>query len=226
MEGIKKGLGLTSKDEIKLPEGGGVTISGPSIGDEIPLEAWADGYRMTLIWMLDLYAWAMRARAINEDGDPEGILLIDELEQHLHPSMQTFFLRRIGELFPRMQLIATTHSPLAVLGVSSKSELIVLKRYANNVRAERSIPDFTGYSVEDIIKAVELFASPTYSESIENMRREYDELAEKPKRTPRESKKWQDLSRQLSNARLLTPEDGPVTEALSNLRKELGLSEQ
>ena len=179
---------------------------------------------MTLTWVLDLYAWAMRARAINDDGDAEGILLVDELEQHLHPSMQTFVLRRLGELFPRMQLIATTHSPLAVLGVSTKSELIVLKRHGVYVQDERSIPNFTGYSVEDVIRATELFSSPTYSESIESMRQEYEVLTAKPTRTARENRRWEDLSRQLSNARLSAPDDGPVTEALNNLRRDLGLS--
>lgn len=228
LENIKIALGLTPDDDIDLPRGGGVTVSGPTIGAPIPLEAWADGYRMTLTWMLDLYAWAMRAEKINEQGEAEGILLVDELEQHLHPSMQTFILQRLRKLFPKMQLIATTHSPLVVLGSSSKSELIVLRRRENIVEVVWSIPDFTKYSAEDVIVAAELFEGFAYSPEIEKIRQDYEELAKKPlsSRTVGENRKWRALSRQLSNARLSTPDQGPVAEAITKLRRELGLPEE
>lgn len=227
-ENIKKALGLTPEDKIDLPRGGGVTVSGPTIGGPFPLEALADGYRMTLIWVLDLYAWAMRASKINRRGEAEGILLVDELEQHLHPSMQTFVLRRIKDLFPKMQLIATTHSPLVVLGAASKSELVALKRQGTQVDVEAEIPDFTGYSAEDVIVATELFGSNAYSPEIEADRIEYESIAKKPveERTAKENRRWRALSRQLSNVRLNAPDAGPPSELIVELRRELGLPDK
>jgi hypothetical protein len=60
LQGIKRTLGLTEEDEVSIPRGGGIEISGPTVGKAIRFEAWADGYRMTFSWLLDLYAWAMR----------------------------------------------------------------------------------------------------------------------------------------------------------------------
>ncbi len=82
--------------------------------------------------------------------------------------------------------------------------------------------------MEDILVAIEMFGSTVYSPAIEDKRKEYEALAAKPMplRTARERKRWRDLSRQLSDARLLAPDDGPVTKAITNLRKELGLPEQ
>jgi predicted ATP-binding protein involved in virulence len=46
-----------------------------------------------------------------------GLLLIDEAENHLHPRWQKRFLRDVLEIFPNLQIIATTHSPFIVASV-------------------------------------------------------------------------------------------------------------
>ena len=52
-------------------------------------------------WILDLYAWAMRANRVTKAGGIHGVLLVDEVEQHLHPSMQTTLLARLREIVSR-----------------------------------------------------------------------------------------------------------------------------
>lgn len=47
----------------------------------------------------------------------KGIVVIDEIELHLHPSMQADVLPKLIELFPKVQFIITTHSPLFLLGM-------------------------------------------------------------------------------------------------------------
>lgn len=46
-----------------------------------------------------------------------GIVVIDEIELHLHPSMQAEILPKLIKLFPKVQFIITTHSPLFLLGM-------------------------------------------------------------------------------------------------------------
>src|SRR6185295_11194231 len=159
--GLKRALGLAEKDEIAPRPGGGVVVSGPTVGGTIPLETWADGYRLTFSWMLDLYAWAMQAGTIDEEGHVRGILLIDEIEQHLHPSMQAEILPRLSELFPKMQIFATTHSPLVALDAKPE-ELVVLKREGDQVVAVEDVPDFAGYSVEDMLADPRIFDSEVF----------------------------------------------------------------
>src|SRR5207244_1427083 len=74
----------------------GVVVSGPVFGNNIPLDAIADGYKGTFTWLCDLVAWAMLAERIDEkNGDIKGILLIDEIEQHIHPSWQAELIKSI-----------------------------------------------------------------------------------------------------------------------------------
>src|SRR5262249_55933403 len=81
--GIKRVLDLGPEDEIELPVGGGVQLVGPELGHGVPLDGWADGYRLTFLWLLDFYGRAMRADRIDSGGLVRGILLIDEVDQHL-----------------------------------------------------------------------------------------------------------------------------------------------
>jgi putative AbiEii toxin of type IV toxin-antitoxin system len=177
---IQRALGLKEADQIRLPAGGGIEISGPSVGQTIPVEAWADGYRMTFLWIIDLHAWAMKAGSIDEDGQIGGILLIDEIEQHLHPSMQADILPRLSELLPKMQIFATTHSPLVALDARPE-ELVVLRREGDKVVAVDDVPDFRGYTVEDMLADPRLFDSEIYGDEAKQKLTEYRELAAIPK---------------------------------------------
>jgi PAS domain-containing protein len=195
LECIKTALGLTPADEIRLPKGGGVELSGPSIGGTIRLEGWADGYRLTFSWLLDLYGWAMRADRIDDEGRVHGILLIDEVEQHLHPSMQAEVLPRLSRALPKMQLFATTHSPLVVLDARPE-ELVVLRREGDQVVEETSVPDFSGYSAEDMLADERLFDTEVYAPEMQEKVVRYRSLAAIPReeRRPAETREIHDLA--------------------------------
>jgi PAS domain-containing protein len=177
--GLKRALGLGEEDEIAPRPGGGVVVSGPTVGGTIPLETWADGYRLTFSWLLDLYAWAMQAGTIDEEGHVRGILLIDEIEQHLHPSMQAEILPRLSELFPKMQIFATTHSPLVALDAAPE-ELIVLRWEGDQVVVAPEVPDYLGYSVDDMLADPRLFDSEVYGTETREKLSRYRELAAIP----------------------------------------------
>lgn len=182
LAGIKKVLGLGPEDEIRLPTGGGVELSGPTLGGTVRLEGWADGYRMTLSWMVDLYGRALRKEkdVFTLEGHLRGILLIDEIEQHLHPSMQAEVLPRIQEIFPELQLIATTHSPLVALDIEPDS-LVVLRREGDKVVREKDVPDYSGYSAEDMLADERLFDTDVYPPEVRGKVARYHELAAIPK---------------------------------------------
>lgn len=95
-----------------------------------------DGYRSTITWILDLFSWwflyyfapathrdefdAMVIAHWDEFMDEElsGIVIIDEIDQHLHPKWQHSILPNLTRAFPQVQFIATTHSPMTVLGTT------------------------------------------------------------------------------------------------------------
>jgi predicted ATPase len=61
---------------------------------------------------------------IEKISDLKGIVLIDELETHLHPKWQKEFPRLLAELFPNIQFIISTHSPIVFLGVPPDKTIV------------------------------------------------------------------------------------------------------
>lgn len=224
LSGIKRVLGLEPEDEISLPKGGGVEVSGPSIGKRIRLEGWADGYRMTFAWLLDLYGWAMRADRVKEDGGIEGILLLDEIEQHLHPSMQLQILPRLSEILPSLQIFATTHSPLVALG-ANPGEVVSLRREGGAVIAEPSVPDFSDYSAEDMLADQRLFNSAVHKPETSAKLERYRSLAKipPPKRTDEETHELEELATDLRSEQILPAQDSEAAAELRRLVAKHGL---
>ena len=101
-----------------------------------------DGYRSTLAWLADLCRAALAAasppRAMRD------LAAIDEIDLHLHASLQRTIVSRLREAFPNVQFVVTTHSPF-VLTSFDRSELHVLDRSMNGgVRPmDRDIFGFT-----------------------------------------------------------------------------------
>ena len=83
-------------------------------GHVAPWSELSDGYHVFIALVADI---ARRAVMLNEfDGADaparvEGVVLIDELDLHLHPRWQRVAVPRLRDAFPRLQFIITTHSP-------------------------------------------------------------------------------------------------------------------
>jgi predicted ATPase len=60
--------------------------------------------------------------------DLYGIVIIDEFEQHLHPKMQRFLVEKLTTLFPKVQFIVSTHSPIPLLGAPKESVILHVER--------------------------------------------------------------------------------------------------
>lgn len=86
--------------------------------------------------------------------DFDGIILIDELELHLHPIWQAKISNILKEVFPNVQFIVTTHSP-HIIQNANPDEIIALKRDANGVVIKKEIPNnefgFQGWTVEEVL---------------------------------------------------------------------------
>ncbi len=110
-----------------------IWLRGPDIG-ESTLAGLSDGYITTLGWSLDLIArWSHEARrsGVQLDGsfnkEMTGLVLIDELDLHLHPRWQTHVIADIRKAFPKMSFVVTTHNPLTLLSANAR-EVHVMER--------------------------------------------------------------------------------------------------
>jgi energy-coupling factor transporter ATP-binding protein EcfA2 len=97
-------------------------VLGP--GDRrVPLSALSDGYLTTLGWLVDFLArWLEYARRNDYEIGPDfaaempAVVLVDELDLHLHPRWQMQVVPALARTFPRTTFIATTHNPLTLSG--------------------------------------------------------------------------------------------------------------
>jgi hypothetical protein len=114
---LKVLLQLRGKDQLQLKPTG-IVVAGPWGWSE--LNALGDGYRGTVTWVLDLLSWwFIKQEQEGVRGDRTkvgGVVLLDEAEQHLHPRWQRVIVRLLRASFPRVQFVATTHSPLVASG--------------------------------------------------------------------------------------------------------------
>lgn len=129
---------LHGVEEIDVDENGAVFF-GPKIG-RISLAAMSDSYITTVGWLVDLIArWSERCRlaGVELSGDfrkqMTGLVLIDEIDLHLHPQWQTEIVSTLRTQFPKLSFVATTHNPLTLLG-ARPGEVHVLWRSQEDQR--------------------------------------------------------------------------------------------
>ncbi|KAA9338782.1 AAA family ATPase [Adhaeribacter soli] len=107
-------------------EKGKIIFSTPD-GD-VPLEQLSDGYQNVAAWIGDLmYNLTRTFKDYKEPLKARGLLLIDEIDLHLHPKWQRQLHAFLKDKLPNFQIIATTHSPLTAQQ-AEENELYALKR--------------------------------------------------------------------------------------------------
>ncbi len=91
----------------------------------------SDGYKIVLVLVLNLVSRILEANGGLPDATPrsllasDGIVLIDEIDLHLHPSWQQRIIGDLTRTFPNIQFIVTTHSPQVISSVKGESVFLV-----------------------------------------------------------------------------------------------------
>lgn len=96
----------------------------------------------------------------------QGIVLIDEIETHLHIALQKQILPFLTKVFPKIQFVVTSHSPFVLNSISNA--------VVYDLELNESIQDMSGYSVEGIIEGY--FDNDKYSEILKAQIIEYENL--------------------------------------------------
>ncbi len=154
-----------------------------------------DGFRSSAAWMADLCVRFQKARpSISSIDQIAGIVLLDEIDLHLHASLQRAIVPRLREALPNVQFIVSSHSPL-IISSFDRNELVLLDRSRESgVRPlDRQILGFSTNEVYDWLMeteprsaaldqalrdgtdpdlAVLLYQSPEYSEKQAKQRHE------------------------------------------------------
>ena len=84
-------------------------------GVTLPFRSLSDGYRAYIGWVGDmLFHLCMGAVSGTKLVDTQGLVLVDEIDLHLHPEWQRVVLPTLSRALPLVQFVVTTHSPLVV----------------------------------------------------------------------------------------------------------------
>lgn len=119
-------------------------------GREIKFDALPAGYKRLYSIVLDL---AYRAYLLNRQADvePTGLAMIDEIDLHLHPSLETEVVERFARTFPQLQFIMTSHSPLVISNLSSNNKRNKVFRLVAGEKSPHELPDLFGVDYDDVL---------------------------------------------------------------------------
>jgi energy-coupling factor transporter ATP-binding protein EcfA2 len=142
----------------------------------IPLAELSDGYQSIISWYGDLlFRITESFQDYKKPQDARGLLLLDEIDLHLHPKWQRRVIDHIRTTLPHFQFIATTHSPLTAQQCG-EAELYVLKREEAKKHSVR-LHHYEGSP--DLLRIDQLLVSPIFGLDT-GMSLRVQELREKP----------------------------------------------
>ncbi len=163
---------------------------------ELRIEQLSEGYKIVIATVADL---AARMAEANPDMDnplaAKGIVLIDEVDLHLHPKWQRSILQDLHRVFPNVQFIVSTHSPIIVVGAAEIAQVVNLNTIPDDT--DDVVPSITVSNVGQVLLS-ELFGlkslqSPEWDEKIQ----ERDEILAKPELTAEDETRLAQLDEEM-----------------------------
>lgn len=225
--GVSKATDLLDRDRFQQQMG--------SLPVKVPAVALAHGYQSTIAWIADLVGHILLEARNTEllPADFEGLVLIDEIDLYLHPIWQARLIPALRRTFPKLQFVATTHSPV-VLATLLPEEVVRLQSDPTTGHVRRITPDSETGDWDPVDKEADLYTQPdprtmtgtemykeyfgmdrlTLNEHGEKLRI-YTALATNPHRTEYQQERMSRLRQELTDA-LVTDLINPVSVDLNN----------
>ncbi len=203
-------------------------------GVKLPFNDFSLGYKTTISWTVDL-AWRLfNIYAGNNPLEQPAIVLIDEIDLHLHPIWQREIIQNLSQCFPAVQFIATAHSPIMIqasnpLMVGDKIQkscysVVHFSKELNEARVENNPEKVNGWKIGQVLKSIFGISSdwgPTEVALIE----ERNEILSKKSRSHEDKERLDEIGRLLSGFQVvddLSDQNllNQIREAANLLRKE------
>lgn len=129
----------------------------------LPLRFLSAGYRSMIGMVLDISCRMsiLNPNLLDKTYETNGVVLIDELDLHLHPKWQWKIIAALEKTFPNVQFIATTHSSIILSAFKGKNII-----YVNGNDVEYKEPTY-GYQVNDVLGILQ--DSVTRVQSVQSM---------------------------------------------------------
>lgn len=190
--GVRSSSDLVEKHRFEL-----------KIGNEklkLPATWLSQGYQSTIAWVADIIG-----QVFSEAGEPvpladmEGLVLIDEIDLHLHPKWQLGLIPTLKRVFPKLQFIVTTHSPMVLPGLSRSDVVILGTDKDDNVVAQESPESpalLTGSEIYRIFFGIDRLHPSDLGKDLQR----YSFLIADPLRSDEEDNEMRDIQKRLAAA--------------------------
>ncbi len=126
-----------------------------SANTQLRIDQLSDGYRTTLAMVMDIAARITRANPMDKNAlDNEGIVLIDEVDLHLHPKWQQTILPDLMRTFPKLQFIVSTHSPQVLSTIKKEKIRLLAQNQLNEFIASIPLAHSYGEPSNDVLHGI------------------------------------------------------------------------
>ena len=150
-----------------------------------------------------------------------GVLLIDEIDAHLHPSWQRRIIPTLIRHFPRLQIFCSTHSPLMLAGLEAGQVQLLRRGEDGKVSVSTNESDIAGWSADDILRNFLDVPTPTDMATAEHVTR-LAELRHKETLTAAEAGELEALRRAVGSELLRGPMSAQVEQFADELKRARG----
>lgn len=149
------------------------------LGDHVsPLSRMSAGYQTVVAVAADIMRLLMERWQALESAT--AIVLVDELDAHLHPRWKMRIVRSLRDAFPSVQFIASTHDPLLLRGLRN-GEVALLRRDPDvGAVADRDLPPIEGMQVDELLTSRHFGLDSTLDPDTEALYDEYYHLLSLP----------------------------------------------
>ncbi|MDW6023921.1 AAA family ATPase [Mesorhizobium sp. BAC0120] len=145
--GLREVLALDVNDELVMDGAGRLSVR--VLGRLVPVERLSEGYRSLFSLAVDIMrnllgSWPDLERA-------RGVVLIDEIETHLHPRWKMRIVAALRRAFPGVQFIISTHDPLCLRGMDNGEVEVIERDAEGRVHRLGDLPAIRGMSAEQLL---------------------------------------------------------------------------
>lgn len=117
---------------------------------EIPLSQLSSGYQNVIAITADIMRSIYEVEVDGVGHLAEGVVLIDEIDAHLHPTWKMRIVGSLRKAFPYMQFIVTSHDPLCLRGMKTH-EIAVMREDKGNIKVQSDLPDPNSLRIDQIL---------------------------------------------------------------------------
>ena len=183
----------------------------------LPLNVLSQGTQSLIQWLARLLIGMAEYYDYPEDIEQRhGVLIIDEIDAHLHPSWHRRIIPALTKHFPNLQIFCSTHSPLMLAGLKAGQVQLLDRGEDGRVTVSRNERDIVAWSADEILRSFLEVPNPTDLETANDIER-LQQLRRIHRPTEEQTKELERLKETVRSDMI----GGPLARDLEELRAVL-----